>query len=139
MVDIIAINDDGNLLDVAGLAGLIAVGNARMPGYNAETGKIEQVLTDKKIPLNKEALSFNMTFHKVGDHIVADVTAEEEAMSGMRWSISMGEAQGNPRISAMQKGKKGVITSKDFDAVLELAEATWRKQFPLVKSLVFGE
>ena len=70
-VDIIAINDDGNLLDVAGLAALIALGNAKMPAYDAETDVTEHAFTEDSIPLCKEAMSFNITLHKIGDKIVS--------------------------------------------------------------------
>jgi len=45
-VDIFTINDDGNLLDVAGLAALIALGNAKMPAPRC------RFIIQKKIKLN---------------------------------------------------------------------------------------
>jgi exosome complex component RRP42 len=138
-VDIVALNDDGNLLDVAGLAALIALGKARMPVYNVEEDKIEHEFTDTPLPLNQEALSFNMTFHKVGNKIVADVNKEEEAISDFRLSIAMGENSGKPRVTAMQKGKSGAITSEDMENILKLAEDKWSEIFPKVKEFVFNK
>ena len=137
-VDIIALNDDGNLLDVAGLAALIALGRARMPVYNAEEGKTEHEYTKDSIPLNREALSFNMTFHKVGKAIVADVNKEEEHVSSFRLSIAVGDNNGEPRITAMQKGKAGTISSEDMQTILKLVEDKWTELFPKVKEYVFG-
>ncbi len=136
-VDIVAINDDGNLLDVAGLAALIALGRAKMPVYNEEDGKIEHEFSDDKIPLNKDAMSFNMTFHKVGDVIIADVGKEEEEISKFRLSIAIGDNDGQPRITAMQKGKSGSINSDDMQNILKLAEDKWTELFPKVKEYAF--
>ena len=137
-VDIVAINDDGNLLDVAGLAALIALGQAKMPVYNEEENKIEHEFTKDSIPLNKEAMSFNMTFHKIGGKIVADVNKEEEAVSEFRLSIAVGDNKGEPRITAMQKGKAGTISSEDMQNILKLVESKWSELFPKVKEYVFA-
>lgn len=137
-VDIFAINDDGNLLDVAGLAALIALGRARMPIYNEKEDKIEKEFSKDGIPLNKEVTAFSMTFHKIGGKIVADVGKDEEAISEFRLTIAIGDNNGEPRITAMQKGKAGTISSDDMENILKLAEDKWKELFPKVKEYVFG-
>jgi len=152
-VDIFAINDDGNLLDVAGLAALIALGRARMPIYNEEDNKVDGYSESEGIPLNKDVLSFSMTFHKVGDAIVADVGHDEEAISKFRLTVAMGDtpldtpldskhqtgqASGKVRITAMQKGKAGTISDKDMETILKLAESKWAEMFPKIREYVFG-
>jgi len=138
-VDIVALNDDGNLLDVAGLAALIALGRAKMPVYNEETGMTEHEFSDNPIPLNKEAMSFNMTLHKVGKAIVADVSKEEEAVSSYRISIAVGEDEnGKARITAGQKGKAGTISADEMQTILKLVEDKWTELFPKVKEYAFG-
>jgi exosome complex component RRP42 len=136
-VDIVALNDDGNLMDAAGLGAIIALGNARMPVYDEKNDKIDFELTKNHLPLNNEALSFSMTFHKLGDTIVADVTEEEESISDLRLTIAMGDNNGVPRITAMQKGGDGVITDEDMENILNLASDTWKELFPVVKKHVF--
>jgi exosome complex component RRP42 len=136
-VDIVAINDDGNLLDVAGLAALIALGRAKMPVYDDKEEKVKGY-GEESLPLNKDVLSFSMTFHKVGDVIVADVGKEEEEISKFRLTIAMGDNKGEPRITAMQKGKAGAINSEDMENILKLAESKWKEMFPKVKEFVFG-
>ncbi len=135
-VDIFTINDDGNLLDVAGLAALVALGRARMPIYNEEEDKIDG-FSEEGIPLNKDVLSFSMTFHKIGNVIVADVDKEEEAVSKFRLTIAVGDNKGEPRITAMQKGKAGTINSEDMETILKLAEDKWKELFPKIKEYVF--
>jgi exosome complex component RRP42 len=137
-VDIVAVNDDGNLLDVAGLAAIIALGKARMPIYNEEEDKVEDGFSDEGIPLNKDVLSFSMTFHKVGETIVADVSSEEEVISKFRLTIAVGDNEGQPRITAMQKGKAGTINDSDMETILKLAESKWTEMFPKVKEHCFG-
>ena len=135
-VDIMAINDDGNLLDVAGLAALVALGRAKMPVYNAEEDKIDGFSKDG-IPLNKEVTAFSMTFHKIGGKIVADVGKDEEAISEFRLTIAIGDNNGEPRITAMQKGKAGTINDEDMEIILKLAEDKWTEMFPKIKEYVF--
>ncbi len=138
-LDIVAINDDGNLFDAAGLAALIALGRARLPAYDKETDKIEHELTDNPLPLDKEALSFNMTLHKIGNEIIVDPSYEEELISELRLSIAMGDNNGEPRITAMQKGKEGAITPEDMDKILKLVEDKFKDTFSKVKEYVWGK
>ncbi|MCR4285002.1 MAG: exosome complex protein Rrp42 [archaeon] len=139
-LDIFTINDDGNLLDVAGLAGLIAIGNAKIPIYNEKEGKIDYETPAKDhLPINEDVASFNMTFHKIGNSIVADVSKEEEAISDYRLSIAMGDNKGEPRITAMQKGKSGAISAEDMENILKLAEDKWKELFPKIKKYAFGK
>ncbi len=137
-VDIFAINDDGNLMDVAGLAALIALGRARMPIYDEEADKISGYSETEGIPLNKDVLSFSMTLHKIGDAIVCDVSKEEEAVSKFRLTVAMGDNEGKARITAMQKGLEGTINDKDMESILSLAESKWTEMFPKIKEHVFG-
>jgi exosome complex component RRP42 len=136
-LDIVAINDDGNLFDAAGLAALIALGQARMPVYNEKEDKVEHALTKDPLPLDKEALSFNTTFHKIGNQIVVDPSVEEQAVSDYRLSIAIGEGNKKCRITAMQKGKEGAIDSEDMEKILNLTEEVYSKKYSEVKKLVF--
>lgn len=138
-VDIVAINDDGNLFDVAGLAALIALGKARMPVYNAETDKVEEGFSESGIPLNKDVMSFSMTFYKVGNKIIMDTVKDEEAIAKFRLTIAVGsDEKGNARITAMQKGGSGTINSEDMENILKLAEDKWKEMFPKIREYVFG-
>ena len=109
-----------------------------MPVYNEEEDKIEVYSDSEGIPLNKDVLSFSMTFHKVGNAIVADVGKEEEAISKFRLTVAMGDNEGKPRITAMQKGKAGTICDADMENILNLAESKWGDMFPKIKEHVFG-
>lgn len=136
-LDIVAINDDGNLFDAAGLAGLIALGSAKFPKYNEKDGVIEHELSKDPLPLNKEALSFNLTIHKVGDSLILDPTTQEEQISDFRLSIAFADNKGEPRITAMQKGKEAPITSKDLENILKIVKEQHKETFPKIKKFVF--
>lgn len=138
-VDIVTINDDGNLFDVAGLAALVALGSAKLPVYNAEENKIEHKLSDTPLPLNKDALSFNMTFYKIGNAIVLDPTEEEEDIADFRLSVAFGDFEGKPRVTALQKGLVGVISEKDLNLIFDTVKEKYNTFFPKIKQLVWGE
>lgn len=138
-LDIIAINDDGNLFDAAGLAGLLAITNAKMPKYDPETGKIEHELTSENLPINKEALSFNITIHKIGKKLVIDPTKEEESISDYRLSVAIADDKNEPKITAMQKGKEGTITNQDIEEIINLIKKQHKETFQKIKNIIFEE
>ncbi|MAH46690.1 RNA-binding protein [Candidatus Pacearchaeota archaeon] len=138
-LDIYAINDAGNLLDVAGLAALIALGNAKMPVYNEEEEKIEHELSKNPLPLNKEAMAFSITLHKIGEELVVDASAEEEKISDYRITVAVADNKGKPRITAIQKGKEGGISEADMENILKLVEDKWKEMFSKISKFVWGK
>ncbi|MEI7718226.1 MAG: RNA-binding protein [archaeon] len=137
-LDIYAINNDGNLFDAAALAGLIALANAKLPVYNAETEKIEHKLSNVKVPLIKENMSFNLTVHKVGDQFVLDPSLQEEEASDYRLGIALADNKGEPRITAMQKGKEGGISEIDMEKILNLVESNFKELNKKIVKLVWS-
>ncbi len=121
-LDLYAINNEGNLLDIAGLAAVIALANAKLPVYNEKDNKIEHELSKNPVPIVRENASFNITVHKIGDTLILDPTREEEQVADFRVSIAVANIDGKVRITAMQKGKEGSISSKDMESILKLVE-----------------
>ena len=138
-LDIYPINDDGNLLDVAALASLIVIGNAKMPVYNEKEGKIEHELSKESLPLNKDAMAFNMTFHKIDEQIVVDPLKEEEEISDYRISVAVADNKGEPRITAIQKGKGATISEEDIEKILKLVEQKFKEMMPKINKMVWGK
>jgi len=138
-VDIYAINDAGNLMDAAALAALVALADARIPVYDEATGKVDrhQDRTDKKLPLVKEAMALNLTFHKIGDKIIVDPTREEEQISDYRVSFACSSHKGKPRISSIQKGKEGAITDKEMETILSLLEVKFNEMYEHLSKKIF--
>jgi len=137
-IDIYAINDDGNMMDVAALAGLIALAQARMPSYNEEEEKVDyDNLTDKKLPLNKESMAFNLTIYKIGDSFVLDPTKEEEKCASYRVSLAVSSHKGEPRISSCQKGEESAVGLKESTELLSFLESNWKHLYPKIFKHVF--
>lgn len=137
-LDIYAINNDGNLFDAAALAALVALSNSKFPVYDAEANKIEHELSNVKLPLIKENMSFNLTVHKVGDKLVLDPSLEEEDVSDYRLSLALADNKGEPRITAMQKGKTGAISEEDMEKILNLVESNFKEINKRVNKVVWG-
>lgn len=138
-LDIYAINNDGNVFDAAAIAALIALANAKLPKYNAEEDKIEHEFTKNPLPINKEAMSINLTLHKIGDKIVVDPSKEEEFISDYRLSVAIADNGGEPRITAMQKGKEVGITREEMNTILDMIEKKYKDYFPTVSKLIYGK
>ena len=118
IVDIISINDGGNLLDVAGLAVLAALKTAKFPVVDPETGAIAyKQKTDKSLPLTKEPLP--ITIYKMnGGALLVDPTNEEEKAYEARLTVGS-DSKGT--ISALQKGGDMPLTIDEIGKMVDLA------------------
>ena len=116
-IDIMSINDAGNLLDAAGLAALAALKSAHFPVVDPVTGAIDyKQKTDKSLPLTKEALP--VTIHKVNGKLMIDPTLEEEKSSEARLTVASDQ---KGIISALQKGGREPLTSEEISQILDVA------------------
>jgi exosome complex component RRP42 len=123
-VDIYSINDDGNLLDAAGIGALAALKIAKVPKYDEESGKPVYGEYEGALPLNK-VNPIAITIHKIGDSLVVDPTREEEDISETR--ITMGISDGI--ISSMQKGNSKPFKVEEVIKAVELGEKVWKELF----------
>ncbi len=119
-IDIYSINDDGNLLDAAGIGAIAALKNVKIPKYDEEN---EKVLfgewTNESLPLSKE-IPLSITAHKLGNSLIIDPTREEEDISETRVTIGMSKGI----ISSMQKGNSKELSVEKFNNILDLIEKT---------------
>ena len=113
-IDICTVNDDGNLLDAAGLAALAALQDAVFPYYDG-TELDYRRKTDQKLPLTK--LPIAMTVHKMGDNLFVDPSLEEEKTFDARLTVTT--MQGGV-ICALQKGGNGPLTLDEIKKMVEL-------------------
>jgi len=122
IVDIITINDDGNLFDAAGLAALAALKSAFYPTVNKETGAIDyKHKTKEKLPLIKEPLP--VTIYKVNNKLLVDPTLEEEGAYDARLTVATDD---NGTISALQKGGTEPLTAEEISQIIDLAQVKAR-------------
>lgn len=129
-IDIYSINDDGNILDAAGIGALVALKNAKIPEYDKEAERIIYGKhTDKKIPVSKET-PLVVTAHKIGKNIIVDPTQEEEDVSEAKITIGASE---EGVIFSMQKGESKELTMEEMSKVLELTQNARKKVFSKIK------
>ncbi|MDK6028266.1 exosome complex protein Rrp42 [Ignisphaera sp. 4213-co] len=119
-LDIYILDHDGNLIDASMIASIIALAKARIPYYEIDqvTGnvKIDRSKSAGLLPLNK--LVSSVTIYKIGDVLVVDPTAEEEAIASASLTIAISE-DGN--IVGMQKRGLGTFTEKEIEQALEIS------------------
>ncbi|MBS3116315.1 exosome complex protein Rrp42 [Candidatus Woesearchaeota archaeon] len=116
-IDLITINDDGNLFDAVGLAALAALKAARFPVVDQKTGAIDyKQKTEEPLPLLKEPLP--VTIYKVNNELLVDPTWEEENAYEARLTVS---ADKDGTISALQKGGEGPLTISEVAKMVDLA------------------
>ncbi len=117
IVDIVTINDDGNLFDTVGLAVLAALKTARFPVVDPKTGAIDyKQKTKEHLPLIKEPLP--VTVYKINGMLLVDPTAQEEKVYEARLTVAL-DTDGT--ISAIQKGGDGPLTLDDISKMIDLA------------------
>lgn len=117
-VDIYTINDDGNLIDAAGIGAVAALKNAKFPKYDEKTEKVMYgEFTNKKVPLNEKPV-ISLSIHKIGNNLIVDPTREEEDISETRITIaSLGDT-----ISSIQKSNEGSLTIEKIKEAISLYE-----------------
>ncbi len=114
-VDIITINDDGNLFDASALATIAALQDAKYP-IVTEDGTIDyRTKTSEKLPLEKVPVS--VTVLKIGNHLLVDPNIEEEKESDSRLTVA---TTSEGIICALQKGGAGPLMLEDVDAMIKL-------------------
>ena len=116
-IDIVTINDDGNLFDAAGLAALAALKSACFPEVDNATGAIDyKKKTKTPLPLLKEPLP--ITIYKIGTSLLVDPTREEENAYDARLTVSSDDIG---ILSALQKGGEAPLSLEQIDRMIDLA------------------
>lgn len=116
IIDIVPVNDGGNLLDASSIAALAALMDARFP--NVVDGVIDYKEHVKHVELNSKPLL--VTAYRIGDHIVVDPDFEEERGVQSRLSIGF---QDDGMLCALQKGGELGLTPEEIELSLEKARA----------------
>ena len=131
-IDIYSINDDGNLLDAAGIGAIVALKDTKIPKYDEKEEKVLfGELTDKNLAIKKD-FPISITFHKIGKNIIVDPTREEEDVGETR--VTIGSSKGI--ISSMQKGNSEAIDVEEFEKVLDMLDKTWNEIFKKIEKAV---
>ncbi|MEK6822611.1 MAG: RNA-binding protein, partial [Nanoarchaeota archaeon] len=127
MVDVIPVNDAGNLLDAAGLSALAALSVAKYPGI--KDGKVDyEHRTEKRIQLASKPIP--VTVWKIGKHLLIDPLPEEEKVMDARLTITTTE---DGTIVALQKGGETPLTIDEIDEMVGMALGVAAKLRALLK------
>ena len=114
VIDIITINDAGNLFDASALAAVAALKTTVFPHFDGK--KIDyKKKTTKKLELKNTPLS--VTVLKVGDHFIVDPTSEEENAYDIRLTVATID---DDTLCAMQKGGDSPMSEKDIEEMITI-------------------
>jgi len=128
-IDIYSLNDDGNVIDAAGIGAIAALKTARMPKYDEETGKtLFGQWTDEKIPLSKN-MPISITFYKIGENVIVDPTMEEQDIIETRVTLGITKEG----VSSMQKGERESLSVEEMYSLLDLSEKVWGEVFKKIE------
>lgn len=114
-LDIYTINDDGNLIDAAALAAVVALQHTFFPKLEKDKVVFGEK-TKTKVPLTKIPLT--VTLVKIGNKILIDPTEKEEKVADSRLTITISE---DKQIHAIQKGGNKSISVEDFSTMVDIA------------------
>ncbi len=114
-VDVYVLNHDGNLIDSAGMATLIALANTKFKKYEVSQEKT-LVDTGEKISLSLKNFPLYITHVKIDDHLLLDPTLEEEMLADCKLTTIISE--GN-LISGIQKSGTGSLTVEELEYIIK--------------------
>jgi exosome complex component RRP42 len=133
MIDIYAINDDGNIIDASSLGALVALKTAKFPEYDKKEEMVKYgELTNKSLPLT-DNLPVTMTFYKVGRNLLVDPNRDEEDACESRVTLSISQPKKEKLINSMQKGGIIPLSEEDVDSFIAESEKIYDKLFPEIE------
>lgn len=116
-VDCSVINADGNLFDATSYAVVSALLDSKLPVFEIRDRKVVDTGEKQNPPIT--TLPVSITAVRIGDSIILDPTAEEEACMDSRITIT---SNSDHNFAAIQKGSTGAFTVEQ----LKRAAATAR-------------
>jgi exosome complex component RRP42 len=116
-VDCSIINYDGNLFDASSYAVVSALLSSKLPVFEVQEGE-SVVDTGKKMDPPLTTIPVSITAVKIGDSVILDPTAEEEACMDGRITIT---TNSEGKFAALQKGSTGSFTIDQIKRAAEIA------------------
>lgn len=118
LIDLVTVNASGNLIDACAIATIAALKDARFPAANEKFVIDYTKKTDKRLPLQEDREPITVTVAKIGEHLLADTTPEEEDVIDARLSVAIIP---NGKVSAMQKGGDVPFSIEEIDTIIGIA------------------
>ncbi len=114
-IDIYALNHDGNMIDAAGIAAVVALMNTKYKKFTFVQDK-GLVDTGEKAQLTLKNFPVYVTHVKIGDHILLDPVLEEESLADCKITTIVSE--GN-LITGIQKSGVGGISLDELEKIMQ--------------------
>ena len=130
-VDCSIINVDGNLLDATSYAVVAALASCKLPVFEIKDDKVIDTGKTQLPPITTMPVS--VTTVKIGDYLLSDPDAEEEACMDARLTITT-NSKGS--VVAMQKGLKGYFSVDEVKQIAENARSKGQEIREKLKELV---
>ncbi len=121
-MDIYILNNEGNLVDAAGIATIAALLNARLPKLDKDGNIDRDAEPDGKLPVVQKPIP--VTVGKINSTLLADPTEKEEEVIETKLTVTTLE---NGNVCAMQKSGSGTITASDLEYAFELSRKTGKE------------
>jgi len=115
-VDCSVLNTDGNLLDATSYAVVSALLSSKLPVFEMQDDKVVDTGKTRDSPLT--TIPVSITQVRIGDTIILDPTAEEEACMNARITIT---TNSNGEYAAVQKGFTGGFAREQIKKAAETA------------------
>jgi exosome complex component RRP42 len=116
MIDVIPINDAGNLFDASALAALAALKVTKFP--KLEDGAVDyKQKTNKALPIDAKKETLSVTVFRIGKNFLVDPTIEEAALADARLTVA---TLADGTLCALQKGGDYPLTSEEIDRMVSI-------------------
>jgi exosome complex component RRP42 len=130
-VDCSIINSDGNLFDASSYAVVSALMSSKVPVFEVQEGD-KVVNTGKKMDPPLTTIPVSITAVKVGEALIVDPTAEEEACMDARITIT---TNSEGKFAALQKGSTGSFSIDQIKRASEIARIKGEEVRTKIKEL----
>lgn len=127
-VDVNVLNVDGNLFDATNYAVVSALLTANMPKLVLDGDNVKN--TGEKMPIPVRKIPVSVTMASIANTLVADPTAEEEAVMDARITLTTDD-EGN--LCAGQKGEPGSLTKEQILTAADWSIARGKEIRALIK------
>jgi len=115
-VDCSVINTDGNLFDATSYAVVSALVSSKLPVFEIQDGKVVDTGNKQDPPIT--TIPISITAVRIGNVVILDPTAEEEACMDARITIT---TNSNGHYTATQKGSTGAFTVEQIKKAADIA------------------
>jgi exosome complex component RRP42 len=133
-LDIYVLDHDGNLIDAAMIGSMMALAQLKVPYFEVDqiTGSVKVDKSKYTAPLQINRYVATVTVYKIGDMLLVDPTAEEEAIASASITISISE-EGN--IVAIQKRGLGFFLEREIEQAVEISLSKGKELIELIRRL----